>query len=79
MRPFFNSDNQFEMDTTIKTAFYRLLLGICFLTHTLLHVYGLFYGADIRLSQACLLTFVLAVNVLLTLTLWKSLKQKFVG
>ena len=132
------------MDTRIKTAIYWLLLGICFLTHTLFHMYGLFYGADIRLpdategevplgvqafntviftvtflmallsihlsgrgfrrfsfvwsvlflllnvfhlgatvfveafdlSQACLLTFVLAVNVLLTVTLWKSLKQK---
>ncbi|MDR0575565.1 MAG: hypothetical protein LBG96_16360 [Tannerella sp.] len=127
------------MDTKIKTAFYWLLLGICFLTHTLFHMYGLFYGVDIRLpdatggeaplgvqafntviftvtflmallsihlsgrgfwwfsfvwsvlflllnifhlgatvfvekfdlSQVCLLTFMLAVNVLLTLTLWK--------
>ena len=40
------------MDTQIKTAFYWLLLGICFLTHTLLHVYGLFYGVDIRLPEA---------------------------
>jgi hypothetical protein len=130
------------MDTKIKTAFYWLLLGICFLTHTLLHMYGLFYGADIRLpeapgevplgaqafntviftvtfliaflsvnlsgkgfrwfslvwsalflllnifhlgetvfvekfdlSQACLLTFVLAVNALLAITLWKGLKK----
>jgi hypothetical protein len=128
------------MDTKIKTAFYWLLLGTCFLTHTLLHMYGLFYGVDIRLesagevslgvqafntaiftltflmallsvhlsgkgfrwfsfvwsalflllnifhlaatvfvekfdlSQACLLTFVLAVNVLLTGTLWRNLK-----
>ena len=131
------------MNTQIKTAFYWLLLGICFLTHTLLHIYGLFYGVDIRLpdatgevplgtqafntviftvtfliallsvhlsgkgfrwfslvwsalflllnlfhlgatlfieafdlSQACLLTLVLAVNVLLTGALWKDLKQK---
>jgi hypothetical protein len=130
------------MNTQVKTAFYWLLLGICFLTHTLLHMYGLFYGADIRLpeatgevslgtqafntviftvtflmallsihlsgkgfrwfslvwsalflllnifhlaatvfvekfdlSQVCLLTFVLAVNVLLTRALWKGLKQ----
>jgi hypothetical protein len=130
------------MDTKMKTAFYWLLLGICFVTHTLLHIYGLFYGADIRLpeatgevptgaqafntviftvtfliallsvnlsgrgfrwfslvwsglffllnifhlgatvfveafdlSQVCLLTFVLAVNALLTVTLWKSLKK----
>jgi uncharacterized membrane protein YoaK (UPF0700 family) len=40
------------MDTQIKTAFYWLLLGICFLTHTLLHMYGLFYGVDIRLPDA---------------------------
>jgi hypothetical protein len=129
------------MDTKTKTAFYWLLLGICFLTHTVLHMYGLFYGVDIRLpdatgevslgtqafntviftitflmallsinlsgrgfrwfslvwstlflllnlfhlgatvfveafdlSQACLLTFMPAVNVLLTFTLWKELK-----
>jgi hypothetical protein len=131
------------MDTKIKIAFYWLLLGICFLTHTVLHMYGLLYGVDIRLpdttgevslgtqvfntviftvtfliallsinlsgkgfrwfsfvwsglflwlnlfhlgatvfvekfdfSQTCLLTFVLAVNVLLTLALWESLKQQ---
>jgi hypothetical protein len=130
------------MDTKIKTAFYWLLLGICFLTHTLLHMYGLFCGVDIRLpeasgevslgiqafntviftvtflmallsihlsgkgfrwfsfvwstlflllnvfhlaatvfvekfdlSQACLLTFALAVNMLLTGALWKGLKK----
>ena len=130
------------MDTKIKTAFYWLLLGICFLTHTLLHMYGLFYGVDISLpeatgevslgvqafntviftltflmallslnlsgkafkgfslvwaslfwllnlfhlgatalveafdlSQVCLLTLVLAVNVLLITELWKSWKQ----
>lgn len=131
------------MNTQIKTAIYWLLLGVCFLTHTLFHMYGLFYGADIRLpgaagevpfgsqvfntviftvtflmallsihlsgkifrrfsfvwsalflllnlfhwaatvfveafdfSQVCLLSFVPAVNVLLTVTLWKSLKQQ---
>jgi hypothetical protein len=132
------------MNTQIKTAFYWLLLGICFLTHTLFHMYGLFYGVDVRLpdatgnevplfdqvfntviftvtflmallsinlsgrgfrwfslvwsalflllniahlaeavfveafdlSQVCLLSFVLVVNVLLIVTLWKSLKQK---
>ena len=125
-----------------KTAIYWLLLGICFLTHTLLHMCGLFYGVDISLpeatgevslgvqafntviftvtflmallsihlsgrgfrwfslvwsalflllnlfhlgatafveafdlSQVCLLTFVLAVNVLLTGALWKGLKK----
>jgi hypothetical protein len=131
------------MNTQIKIAIYWLLLGVCFLTHTLFHMYGLFYGADIRipgvtesevpvsdqvfntiiftvtflmallsmnlsgkvfcwisciwsvlflllnlvhlgmalfveafdLSQACLLSFVIAVNVLLTLTLWKSLRK----
>ncbi|MDR0712511.1 MAG: hypothetical protein LBF67_09255 [Prevotellaceae bacterium] len=129
------------MNTQLKTAFYWLLLGICFLTHTVLHMYGLFYGVDIQLpdatgevslgtqlfntviftvtflmallsinlsgkgfrwfslvwsalflllntfhlgatafveafdlSQVCLLTFVLAVNVLLTRALWKELK-----
>ena len=40
------------MNTQIKTAFYWLLLGICFLTHTLLHMYGLFYGVDISLPDA---------------------------
>lgn len=40
------------MNTQIKTAGYWLLLGICFLTHTLFHMYGLFYGADIRLPDA---------------------------
>jgi hypothetical protein len=40
------------MDIQVKTAFYWLLLGICFLTHTVLHIYGLFYGADIRLPEA---------------------------
>jgi hypothetical protein len=40
------------MNTQIKTAFYWLLLGICFLTHTLLHMYGLFYGVDISLPEA---------------------------
>jgi hypothetical protein len=131
------------MNTQIKTAFYWLLLGICFITHTLLHIYGLFYGVDIRLpeaagevspgvqafntviftvtflmallsinlsgkgfrrfsfvwsvlllllnifhlgatvfvevfdlSQVCLLSFVLVVNVLLSVTLWKRLKQQ---
>jgi hypothetical protein len=131
------------MDTQAKAAFYWLLLGICFLTHTVLHLYGLFYGVDIRLpdaagevslgtqafntviftltflmallsvnlsgrgfrwfslawsslflllnlfhlgatvfveafdlSQACLLTLVLAVNVLLTATLWKGLRKQ---
>ncbi|MDR0698586.1 MAG: hypothetical protein LBG28_05135, partial [Tannerella sp.] len=39
------------MDIKIKTAFYWLLLGICFLTHTLLHMYGLFYGVDVRLPE----------------------------
>lgn len=130
------------MNTQIQTAFYWLLLGICFLTHTLLHMYGLFYGVDVRLpeatgevslgvqafntviftltflmallsvhlsgksfrwfsfvwsalfllldifhlgatafveefdlSQLCLLAFILAVNVLLTSGLWKSLKK----
>ncbi|MDR0364413.1 MAG: hypothetical protein LBH92_05280 [Bacteroidales bacterium] len=131
------------MNTQIKIAIYWLLLGLCFLTHTLFHMYGLFYGVDVRipgvtenevpvldqvfntviftvtfllsllslnlsgrgfqwfsliwsalflllnlvhlgsalfveafdLSQACLLSFVIAVNVLLTLTLWKSLKK----
>ena len=130
------------MDTKIKSAFYWLLLGICFLAHTLLHMYGLFHGVDIRvpdatgevslavqpfntviftvtfllallsvnlsgkgfrgfslawaslflplnifhlgatafveafdLSQVCLLTFVLAVNVLLIVELWKSSRQ----
>jgi hypothetical protein len=130
------------MNTQIKIALYWLLLGVCFLTHTLFHLHGLFYGIDIRisnatvsevpvfdqvfntiiytvtflltllsinlsgkgfrrfslvwsilflplnlihlgmalfveafdLSQACLLSFVIAVNVLLTLTLWKNLK-----
>jgi hypothetical protein len=133
------------MNTQIKTAIYWLLLGTCFLTHTLLHIYGLFYGADIRLpgttgevplgtqafntviftvtflmallsvhlsgkgfrwfslvwsvlflllnifhlaatvfvekfdlSQVCLLTFVLAVNVLLTSALWKDLRKSSV-
>jgi hypothetical protein len=132
-----------KMNTQIKTAFYWLLLGICFLTHSVLHMYGLFYGVDLRLpdatgevplgahvfntviftvtflmallsiqlpgrgfrwfafvwsalflplnifhlyatafvetfdlSQVCLLTFALAVNVLLTLALWKSLKKR---
>jgi hypothetical protein len=132
------------MNTQIKIAIYWLLSGVCFLTHTLFHLYGLFYGIDVRipgvtvsevpvsdqvfntviftvtflmtllsinlsgrvfrwislvwsvlflllnlvhlgmalfvetfdLSQACLLSFVIAVNVLLTLTLWKSLKGK---
>ncbi|MDR0749641.1 MAG: hypothetical protein LBF62_08730 [Tannerellaceae bacterium] len=132
------------MNTQIKTSIYWLLLGVCFLTHTVFHIYGLFYGADIRLpdlttnevplgvqafntviftltflmallslhlsgrgfrwvslmwsalflllnlahlagavfmeafdlSQVCLLCFVPVVNVLLILTLWKSLKQK---
>jgi hypothetical protein len=131
------------MKAQVKIAFYWLLLGICYLTHTLLHMYGLFYGVDVRLpdaagevplgtqafntviftvtflmallsvnlsgkgfrrlsfawsalllllnifhlgatvfveafdlSQACLLTFVLAVNVLLTGVLRKSLRQK---
>ncbi|MDR0413946.1 MAG: hypothetical protein LBH84_00835 [Prevotellaceae bacterium] len=130
------------MKTQAKIAIYWLLLGVCFLTHTLLHLYGLFYGADVRipdatgdvplgtqafntviftvtflmallsmnlsgrcfrwvsfvwsalflllnlfhlgatlfveafdLSQACLLSFVVAVNVLLTLTLWRMLKK----
>ncbi|MDR1120618.1 MAG: hypothetical protein LBM08_06835, partial [Dysgonamonadaceae bacterium] len=40
------------MNTQIKTAFYWLLLGICFLTHTIFHMYGLFYGVDIRLPDA---------------------------
>jgi hypothetical protein len=40
------------MNTQIKIAFYWLLLGVCFLTHTLFHIYGLFYGADIRLPEA---------------------------
>jgi hypothetical protein len=40
------------MDIKMKTAFYWQLLGICFLTHTLLHMYGLFYGTDIRLPEA---------------------------
>jgi hypothetical protein len=130
------------MNTQFKIAIYWLLLGACFLTHTLFHLYGLFYGADVRLagvtvsevpvsdqvfntiiytvtfllsllsmnlsgkvfhwisfvwsalflllnlvhlgmalfveafdlSQACLLSFVIAVNVLLILTLWKELK-----
>jgi hypothetical protein len=130
------------MNTQIKIAIYWLLLGVCFLTHTLFHMFGLFYGIDIRipgvtvseipvsdqafntiiytvtflmallsmnlsgrvfrwisfvwsvlflllnlvhlgmalfveafdLSQACLLSFVIAVNVLLTLTLRKGLK-----
>jgi hypothetical protein len=131
-----------KMNTQTKIVIYWLLLGTSFLTHTLFHLYGLFYGADVRipgvtgsevplsdqvfntviytvtflmallsmnltgkvfrrisfiwsalflplnlvhlgmalfvetfdLSQACLLSFVIAVNVLLTLTLRKSLK-----
>jgi hypothetical protein len=126
----------------IKTAFYWLLLGIFFLLHTVLHMYGLCYGVDIRIadstgevplgtqgfntvifnitflmallsvnlsgkgfrwfslvwsflllllnifhlgatifmealdiSQISLLTLVLAVNVLLTVSLWNSLKK----
>ena len=39
------------MNTQIKTAIYWLLLGTCFLTHNLLHMYGLFYDADIRLPD----------------------------
>ncbi|MDR1683612.1 MAG: hypothetical protein LBS25_09575 [Candidatus Symbiothrix sp.] len=130
------------MNTQIKTAIYWLLLGVCFLTHTLFHIYGLFYGVDIRLpdttgsevplfdqvfntviftltfliallsvnlsgrgfrwfslvwsvlflllnlahlaeaafvekfdlSQVCLLSFVLVVNGMLIVTLWKSLR-----
>jgi hypothetical protein len=130
------------MNTQIKIAIYWLLLGVCFLTHTLFHMYGLFYGLDIRiagetlsqvpvfdqvfntilftgtfllsllsmhcagrgfrwfsliwsgmflllnllhlggalfleafdLSQACLLSFVMVVNLLLTRTLWASRK-----
>jgi hypothetical protein len=132
------------MNTQFKIAIYWLLLGVCFLTHTLFHLYGLFYGIDIRipgvtesevpvsdqafntiiytvtflmallsvnlsgksfrwisfvwsalflllnlfhlgatlfveafdLSQACLLSFIVAVNVLLTLTLWKETRGK---
>ncbi|MDR2410705.1 MAG: hypothetical protein LBE13_21695 [Bacteroidales bacterium] len=133
------------MNTQIKLAFYWLLLGIFFLLHTLLHMYGLCYGVDIRiagftgeiplgiqvfntvifnvtflmallsanlsgkgfrwvsliwsflllllnifhlgatifmekfdLSQVCLLTLVLVVNVLLTGALWKDLKKSSV-
>ncbi|MDR0511085.1 MAG: hypothetical protein LBH06_08340 [Rikenellaceae bacterium] len=40
------------MNAQTKTAFCWLLLGICYLTHTLLHMFGLFYGADIRLPEA---------------------------
>jgi hypothetical protein len=40
------------MNTQTKAAFYRLLLGVCFLTHNVLHMYGLFYGIDIRLPDA---------------------------
>jgi hypothetical protein len=130
------------MNTRFKIAFYWLLLGVCFLTHTLLHMYGLFYGADVRvpgatgevslgvqafntviftvtflmavlslnlagrgfrwfsfvwsglfmvlnlfhlgatlfveafdLSQVCLLSFVVAVNVLLTVALWRGVRR----
>lgn len=133
--------NSIVMNIQIKLTFYWLLLGIFFLLHTVLHMYGLFYGVDIRLpgstgeiswkiqvfntiifnitflmallsvnlfgkgfrwfslvwsalflllnifhlgatvfmeafdlSQVCLLTLVLVVNVLLTVTLWKSLR-----
>jgi hypothetical protein len=131
------------MNTQVNTAFYWLLLGVCFITHAVLHMYGLFEGVDIRLpeasgevslgtqvfntiiftltlllallslnlsgrgfrwfsliwaslfallnlmhlgetifveafdlSQVCLLTFVMAVNVMLIIALWKSLKSK---
>jgi hypothetical protein len=131
------------MDTRIKTAFYWLLLGICFLAHNLFALSGLFFGKSVTmpeatgeiplfmylftvvinvgtlvmallainlsgkgfrwfslvwaslflllnighlcealfieafdLSQAVLLTFVLAVNVPLIWTLWKSVKKQ---
>ncbi|MDR0537578.1 MAG: hypothetical protein LBH04_06000 [Tannerellaceae bacterium] len=40
------------MNTQIKIAFYWLLIAVCFLTHTIFHMFGLFYGADIRLPDA---------------------------
>ena len=40
------------MDTQFKTAFFWLLLGICFITHTVFHFYGLLYGVDITLPEA---------------------------
>ena len=134
------------MDSKTKISFYWLLMGVCFILHSLLHFSGLFFGVDIKiagatgeiplfvqvfntvintgtfvmallaanldrkgfrwfsfvwsalflplnavhlcetlfvekfdLSQAALLTFVLVVNVMLSLAIWKSLKGKSDG
>jgi hypothetical protein len=40
------------MNHQIKTAFFWLLLGVCFITHTIFYMYGLLYGADIRLPDS---------------------------
>jgi hypothetical protein len=57
---------------------FSLVWSALFLLLNLFHLGATVFVEKFDLSQACLLTFVLAVNVLLTLTLWKSLKQSSV-
>ncbi|KAA6318456.1 hypothetical protein EZS27_031536 [termite gut metagenome] len=40
------------MDTRMKTAFYWLLLGICFLAHNLFGLTGLFFGKSVTVPDA---------------------------
>jgi hypothetical protein len=49
---------------------------VLFLLLNLVHLGMALFVEAFDLSQACLLSFVIAVNVLLTLTLWKGLKEK---
>jgi hypothetical protein len=55
---------------------FSLVWSALFLLLNLAHLAEAIFVEAFDLSQACLLSFVLVVNVLLIVTLWKSLKQK---
>jgi hypothetical protein len=55
---------------------FSLVWSTLFLLLNLFHWAATVFVEAFDLSQACLLSFVPVVNVLLTVTLWKSLKKK---
>jgi hypothetical protein len=54
---------------------FSLVWSVLFLLLNFFHLGAAIFVEAFDISQVCLLTFVPAVNVLLTVTLWKSLKQ----
>jgi hypothetical protein len=58
---------------------FSLVWSALFLLLNIAHLAEAIFVEKFDISQVCLLSFVLVVNVLLIVTLWKNLKQKIIN